>query len=83
LKPGTWSSAPSLLKVQPWKGQTKVLARDDNRVLAHVSAEEVVRLRNLRLVAEEEPAAGEDFLQLLLVDFRVGINAAVDAPLLD
>src|SRR6185503_12735238 len=50
----------------------------DDRILAHVRAEEIVRLRDLRLVAKEKPAAGKDLLQLALVDFRIRIDAPVD-----
>jgi len=38
------------------------IAHHQDRVLAHRRAEEVPRLGDLALVAQEEPAAGEDLL---------------------
>src|ERR1700732_4184436 len=55
---------------------------DQNRVLAHVSGEEVARQRDLAFMAQEEPAAGEDPLQLLLVELRLDEDAATDQTLL-
>src|SRR4029077_4082610 len=55
---------------------------DENRVLAHVSGKEVAGLRDLALVAQEKPAAGEDPLQLLLVELRLDEDAATDQTLL-
>src|SRR5439155_17522803 len=57
------------------------VAHDQNRVLAHVSGKEVARLRNLALMAQEQPAAGEDLLQLLLVDPRLDKDAPTDQTL--
>src|SRR5262249_14648722 len=58
-------------------------AHPQDRILAHVGAEEVPRAWDLTFVAEEEPAAGEDPLQLLLVDLPLREDAATDAPVLD
>src|SRR5271156_4046679 len=46
----------------------RCIAHHQNRVLAHIGGEEIARLRDLALVAQIEPAAGEDPLQLLLVN---------------
>ena len=54
------------------------VAHHQHRVFAHVGGEEVAGVGNLRLVAEQEPAAGENLLQLLLVDFLVAEYAGVD-----
>ena len=43
-------------------------ARHQHRVFTHVGGEEVARLRDLGLMAQVKPAAGENLLQLLLVD---------------
>src|ERR1700737_4771718 len=55
---------------------------DQNRVLAHVSGKEGAGLRGLALMAQEKPAAGEDPLQLLLVELRLDEYAATDQTLL-
>ena len=43
------------------------VAGDQHRVLPHVGGEEVAWLGDLGLVAQEQPAAGEDLLQFFLV----------------
>ena len=58
------------------------IAHHENRVLAHVSREEVAGLRDLTLVTQEEPTAGEDPLQFLLVDLRLDKDAAADETLI-
>ncbi len=45
----------------------RVTGQDDG-VLAHVGEEEVVGVGDEALVAEQQPSAAEDLLQLLLVD---------------
>src|SRR5262249_36560519 len=50
----------------------------ENRVFAHGGAEEVARLGDLALMAQKQPAAGEDLLQLLLVDPPLDEDAPAD-----
>src|SRR5262245_13528365 len=69
--------------VQEGAELTFAVADHQDRVLAHVRAEEVARPRDLALVAEEEPAPGEDPLQLLLVDLALDEDTATDATVLD
>ena len=52
-----------------------------DRVFAHVGGEEVAWVRDLGLMAEEEPAAGEDALLFLLVDVGLDVNAAANQTL--
>ena len=56
------------------------VADDQHRIFAHVGREEIARLRDLAVVAQKEPAAGEDALQLLLIDLRLDKDAAADMP---
>ena len=49
----------------------------------HTGDHEIAGIGDLALVAQEEPAAGEDLLQLHLVDFRVGVDLPADRPLLN
>src|SRR5205807_7894256 len=49
----------------------------------HRRAEIVARLRDLALVADEEPGAGEDPLELLPVDLVADEDLAADDPALD
>src|SRR5262249_12955689 len=57
------------------------VAHHQNRVFTHIGGEEIARLRNLALVAQIEPAAREDPLQLLLVDPALDKDAATDQTL--
>src|SRR5262249_51281472 len=50
----------------------------EDRVFAHIRAEEVTGLRDLALVAQEQPAAGKNLLQLLLVDLSLDEDAPAD-----
>jgi hypothetical protein len=54
-----------------------LLPHDQHVVPAHHGREEIARLRDLRLVAQEQPRAAEDLLHLALEDRRV----AVDPPI--
>ena len=54
------------------------LAGDKNRVFTHVGGEEVAGVGYLGLMAEEEPAAGENLLLLLLIDIWVDEYAPID-----
>ena len=56
------------------------VAHHQHRVLAHIGRQEIARLRDLAFVAQEQPAAGEDLLQLLLVDLRLDKDAPADEP---
>ena len=69
-------------RVQEDADPARPVAAEDDRLLAHGRDEEVARLRDLALVADEEPGAGEDLLQLLPVDLLADEDlAADDAPL--
>src|SRR5271156_1919752 len=52
------------------------VAYHQNRVLAHIGREEIARLGDLALVAQEKPAAGKNPLLFLLVDLRLDKDAA-------
>ena len=54
---------------------------DEDGVFAHVGGEEVAGIGDLGLMAEEEPAAGEDALLFLLVDVGFDVDAAADQTL--
>src|ERR1700730_12081564 len=54
------------------------IAHHQHRVFAHVSGEEVARPRDLALVAQKQPTAGEYPLQLLVVDLRLYKDPAPD-----
>src|SRR5262245_43399605 len=56
---------------------------DQHGVFSHVGAEEIARVSNLALMAEEQPAAREDLLQLLLVDLLVDEDTPTNEALLD
>ena len=54
---------------------------EQHGILAHVGGEEVVGIGDLGLVSQEEPAASEDPLQLLLVDVLGDEHLAFQQPL--
>src|SRR5687768_5228337 len=54
------------------------VAHHQDGVFTHVRGEEVTRVRNLAFVAEKQPDAREDPLQLRLVDVRINEDAATD-----
>src|SRR6266567_7760000 len=56
----------------------RAVAHHQHRVLAHISREEVARLRDLALVAQKEPAACENPLLLFFVDPPLDKDAAAD-----
>src|SRR5437899_2652535 len=62
---------------------SRAVAAQDDRLLAHRRREIVARLRDLALVADEEPGAGEDPLELLPVDLLAHEDLAADDPALD
>ena len=53
-------------------------ARNDHRILTHVSREKIPRLGHLAFVCDEEPAARKDLLKLQSVDGIVPEDAPVD-----
>src|SRR5713226_5479673 len=61
----------------------RAVPADDDRLLAHRGREVVAGARDLALVAQEQPRAGEDPLQLLPVDLVVHKDLAAHAALLD
>src|SRR5262249_23260643 len=58
------------------------VAHDQDRGLPHVGREEVARLRDLALVAEGEPAASEEPLELLPGDLSLDEDATADHSVL-
>ena len=54
------------------------VADHQNRVLTHVSGQEIAGLRDLALVAQIEPAAREYPLQFLLINLRLDKDTAAD-----
>src|SRR5262249_42424480 len=49
-----------------------------DRVFAHIRAEEVPRLGELAFMAQKQPAAGKDLRQLLLIDLWLDKDAPAD-----
>jgi hypothetical protein len=70
-------------RVQEHADLPRTVATEDHRLLAHRRAEIVARLRDLALVADEEPGAGEDALELLAVDLVAHEDLAADDAALD
>ena len=58
------------------------VAHHQHRVLAHVGGQEIARARDLAVVAQKQPASGEDLAQLLLVNLRFDKDAPADQPAL-
>jgi hypothetical protein len=54
------------------------IARDQNRIFAHVGREEIAWMGNLRLMTEKQPAAGEYPLLLLTIDIRIDEYSPAD-----
>src|SRR5262249_62165156 len=54
----------------------------DHTLLTHGGAKKVARLGDLAVVAQKQPAAGEDPFQLLLVDLRFNEDASTDQAML-
>src|SRR5713101_2284211 len=59
------------------------LSHDEDRILGHVGRKKVTRLRNLALVAEEEPRAGENSVEFELVDRGIDENRGRELAGLD
>ncbi len=64
--------------VQEHVHRAGLVAADDHRFLAHARDEEVARIGDLALVADEQPGAGEQFFQFFPVEFRGNENLAAD-----
>ncbi len=56
------------------------IAHHQHRIFAHVCGEEIAGLRDLAVMAQKEPAARKDPLQLLLINLRFDEDAAADMP---
>src|SRR5713101_2399121 len=61
----------------------RAVAAHDDRLLTHARRQIVTRPRDLALVADEEPGAREDPLELLPVDLFVHEDLPADDPTLD
>src|SRR4029453_7549434 len=75
--------APVPARIQEHANPSGAVAAEDDRLLAHARREEVARLRDLALVADEEPGAREDALLLLSVDLVAHEDLAADDAALD
>ena len=53
------------------------IATEQDRILTHVIGNKVVRVRYLAFMSNEQPAAPEYLLQLLVVDVSIGKYAPV------
>jgi hypothetical protein len=78
------TDAVSAMSAQVEKGFDLALfiSSENHRILTHVSAEKVVGIGNLALVAQIEPAACENLCQLLLVDLAIREDRSVYDPVL-
>src|SRR5262245_60082016 len=70
-------------RVEEHADPSRAVAAQDDRLLAHRRRQVVARLGDLALVADEEPGAGEDPLELLPVDLLAHEDLAADDPALD
>ena len=70
--------APVTADVEEGVDGAAAVAHDQDGVFAHVGGEVVAGIGDLGLVAEEEPAAGENALQFLLVDVGFDEDATAD-----
>ncbi len=68
--------------IQKGMNLAAAVAHDQHWVFTHVGSEEVPRLRDLALMAKEEPTASENPLQLLLVDLGLDEDPAADQPVI-
>src|SRR5499425_991708 len=73
--------APMPADVEEGVDGALAVAYHQDRVFTHKRAEEVAGLGDLTLMAQKQPAAGEDLHQLLLVDLRLDEDAPADQPL--
>ena len=70
--------APVSADVQERADLALPVAGDDDGVFAHVGSHEVAGVGNLGLVTQEEPATGENLLQLFLVYVLFAENPGAD-----
>jgi hypothetical protein len=59
------------------------VAHHDDRLAPHTRREEIARVPHLALVAEDQPRAAEDPVELQLEQHGIGVDGAVDAVGLD
>src|SRR5262245_7003122 len=74
--------APMPADVEEGMDGALAVAYHQDRVFTHKRAEEIAGLGDLTLMAEKQPAAGEDLHQLLRVDLRLDEDATADQTLL-
>jgi hypothetical protein len=55
-----------------------VVTHHQNRVFAHIGGEEIAGLRDLAVVAQKQPATGENAFQFLLINIGLDKDAAAD-----
>src|SRR6185369_12177892 len=70
-------------RVEIYVDAARGVPAEDDRLLPHGRDEKVARPRDLALVAEEEPGAGEHALELLPVDLVADEDLAADDPPVD
>jgi hypothetical protein len=54
------------------------VAHHQDQIFAHVGGKEVTAVRNLTVVAQKQPAAGEDPLQILPINLRLDKDSPAD-----
>src|SRR4051794_28887150 len=64
--------------IQEGAGLAAGVAHYEDRVLAHVGGKEIAWMRDLAVMAEEQPAARENAALLLLIDLRLDKDAVVE-----
>src|SRR5438093_11832026 len=65
-------------QVQTSSGAPAQVAPQDDRLLAHIGGNEVARIGNFALMAEIEPAAGEEALAFQLVNLAVSKDTPIN-----
>src|SRR5262250_3970856 len=70
-------------RVQEHVDAAAAVTAEDDRLFAHGGCQVVAGPRDLALVADEEPRAGEDLLELLTVDLVVDEDLSTHDPLVD
>jgi hypothetical protein len=64
--------------IEEYMNPALVVAAQDDGLVTHTGDEKIARFGNLAVVADEQPGAGEEFLQFLAVNIRRGEDVAID-----